>query len=230
MHEWQSLLETTENTRDLGGYAARDGKTTQTFRFLRSEVVKAPSENDIRFLQDHGIHTVVDLRHDARVKQIPHGLSTVPGFSYYHCSCLAGSRCPEDVSLVPDMYMQIAESDALCRAFHIFAEAPAGVIFNCSAGKDRTGVTAAVLLLLAGVSDEDIMENYLKSAECEGIMEMTAGQFPDKDPRCYTPLPRHMEGFLKLFREKYGTAEGYLQTYCGLREEEIETIRKKLLD
>ena len=230
MHEWKSLLETTENTRDLGGYAARDGRTTRRLSFLRSEIEKAPSENDIQFLLANRINTVVDLRHDARVQQIPNGLSGVPGFSYYHCSCLAGSRCPEDVAKVPDMYMEIAESDALCQAFHIFAAAPAGVIFNCSAGKDRTGVTAAVLLLLAGVSDEDIMENYLKSAECEGIMEMTAGQFPDRNPECYTPIPRHMEGFLKQFREKYQTAEGYLQLCCGLSPEEIEKIRGKLLD
>ena len=45
--------------------------------------------------------------------------------------------------------------------FECIANAPQGVIFNCSAGKDRSGVVSAVLLLFAGVKDEDIIENYL---------------------------------------------------------------------
>jgi protein-tyrosine phosphatase len=43
------------------------------------------------------------------------------------------------------------------------ADAEGGVIFNCHAGKDRTGITAAICLLLAGVEDRDIIDDYAKT-------------------------------------------------------------------
>ena len=154
--EYKSLLETTQNTRDLGGYETCYGRKTKSFSVLRSDRQGYASDRDKKFLVNHDITTVID------VKKKPSSLTNVKGMTYYNFPVYEGSKVPNSVEEVPFSFLKIAEEPNMKAIFECIANAPQGVIFNCSAGKDRSGVVSAVLLLFAGVKDEDIMEMFLK--------------------------------------------------------------------
>ena len=101
-------------------------------------------------------------------------------------------------------------------------------MFNCTAGKDRTGVVSAILLLHVGVCDEDIVENYVLTKEYgKGRLELIHKNFPDLDMNIVTPCKMFMEQFLRLFRAEYGNTDKYFRV-IGLNDEEIKALRNKL--
>lgn len=224
----KSLLDTTQNTRDLGGYLRINGEKTRPFRFLRSDKPEHPSQHDFQFLLSHGITTVIDLREESAVNRLENPFANHPGFFWHHCPIQEGSGIPESVEAVPGSYLQIAESPGAAEAFRVMASAPDGVLFHCSAGKDRTGTLSAILLMLAQVPEETIVSDYLMTGECiRERLELVHQRFPELDMDIVTPSERHIAGFLRLWKEKYSTAEHYLQS-IGLTDGQIEKLRRKL--
>ena len=148
--EYKSLLETTQNTRDLGGYETCYGRKTKSFSVLRSDRQGYASDRDKKFLVNHDITTVIDMRTEEDVKKKPSSLTNVKGMTYYNFPVYEGSKVPNSVEEVPFSFLKIAEEPNMKAIFECIANAPQGVIFNCSAGKDRSGVVSAILLLFAG--------------------------------------------------------------------------------
>lgn len=224
----KSLLETTQNTRDLGGYLRINGEKTRPFRFLRSDKPAHPSQADFQFLLSHGITTVIDLREESAVNRLENPFANHPGFVWHHCPIQEGSGIPESVEAVPGSYLQIAESPGAAEAFRVMASAPGGVLFHCSAGKDRTGTLAAILLTLAQVPEETVVSDYLITGECiRERLDLVHQRFPELDMDIVTPLPGHIRGFLDLWKSKYKTAENYLHT-IGLTDGQMDNLRRKL--
>ena len=224
----KSLLDTTQNTRDLGGYLRINGEKTRPFRFLRSDKPEHPSQSDFQFLLSHGITTVIDLREESAVNRLENPFANHPGFFWHHCPIQEGSGIPESVEAVPGSYLQIAESSGAAEAFRVMASAPDGVLFHCSAGKDRTGTLSAILLMLAQVPEETIVSDYLMTGECiRERLDLVHQRFPELDMDIVTPSERHIAGFLRLWKEKYSTAEHYLQS-IGMTDGQIEKLRQKL--
>ena len=225
----ESLLETTQNTRELGGYVITDGLATKRNSLWRSDVQNYPSEKDVALLKKRGITTILDLRGDKDLARKPSGFANAEGFTYINCPIIEGSGIPESVEKVPVSYLAIAQAEHMLNVFKAIANAKTGVMFNCTAGKDRTGVVSAILLLHAGVSDSDIIENYVLTREYgRERLELVHKNFPEVDMNIVTPKEWFMEEFLRLFREKFGTTENYFKS-LGLTKEEIERIRKKLV-
>lgn len=224
----KSLLETTRNTRDLGGYLRINGEKTRPFRFLRSDKPAHPSQADFQFLLSHGITTVIDLREESAVNRLENPFANHPGFVWHHCPIQEGSGIPGSVEAVPGSYLQIAESPGAAEAFRVMASAPGGVLFHCSAGKDRTGTLAAILLTLAQVPEETVVSDYLITGECiRERLDLVHQRFPELDMDIVTPLPGHIRGFLDLWKSKYRTAENYLHT-IGLTDGQMDNLRRKL--
>lgn len=224
----KSLLDTTQNTRDLGGYLRINGEKTRPFRFLRSDKPEHPSQSDFQFLLSHGITTVIDLREESAVNRLENPFANHPGFFWHHCPIQEGSGIPESVEAVPGSYLRIAESPGAAEAFRVMASAPDGVLFHCSAGKDRTGTLSTILLMLAQVPEETIVSDYLMTGECiRERLELVHQRFPELDMDIVTPSERHIAGFLRLWKEKYCTAELYLQS-IGMTDGQIEKLRRKL--
>jgi len=225
----ESLLETTQNTRELGGYVIKDGLATKRNSLWRSDVQNYPSEKDVALLKKRGITTILDLRGDKDLARKPSGFANAEGFTYINCPIIEGSGIPESVEKVPVSYLAIAQAEHIHEVFRTIANAESGIMFNCTAGKDRTGVVSAILLLHAGVSDSDIIENYVLTREYgRERLELVHKNFPEVDMNIVTPKEWFMEEFLRLFREKFGTTENYFKS-LGLTKEEIERIRKKLV-
>ena len=223
----KSLLESTLNTRELGGYAFPGG-TTREGRILRSDRICQPTEGDISFLLERGITTVIDLRTDEDAAESPCGLTEDRGFIYYHLPIVEGGSVPEHYRDMVPSYLAIARAPSMPAVFRTMAAAPEGIIFNCWAGKDRTGVTSAILLMLCGVGDEDIIDNYMLTGPySEKLWEMIRLYRSPMEMRIILPDRHFIEGFLEGFKKEYGTAEGYLRG-LGLSDGEIRAIRGKL--
>ena len=110
------------------------------------------------------------------------------------------------------------------------------LIFHCSAGKDRTGVLAAMVLTAMGIVDDDVVEDYTLSA---ALMKDIRDRMKNSDPE--TPqgvkdLPdfgwespaESMTAFLSLLRREYGSADGYLKAN-GARSSLVDRLRVALL-
>lgn len=224
-----SLLKTTQNTRDLGGYRTKSGTLTREGSLIRSDVQNYPSKEDYDYLRAHGITTIIDLRGAKDVARKPSGFAGKEGFIYYNFQIEEGSGVPESVDEVPKSYMAIASAKAISEVFRCIATAKTGVMFNCTAGKDRTGVVAAILLLHAGVCDKDIIDNYVLTREYgKERLELVNKNFPEIDMNIVTPCEMYMEEFLGLFRKTYGDTDNYFKE-IGLCDEEIRKIKCKLV-
>lgn len=226
----KSLLETTLNTRDLGVYrSAMTGKRMRLWRILRSDVQNYPSENDIRLLTERKIRTIIDMRGEKEVRRRPSGFADRESFVYRNIPIEEGSGIPECVDAVSDSYIKIAESRRMADVFRAIAMAPDGVMINCTAGKDRTGVVSAVLLGICGVSDADILADYMltKTYSAERFA-LIHENFPEIDMRIVIPSERYMAEFMAHLRGKYGGFPEYL-TAIGVTAAERCAIMAKLL-
>lgn len=226
----KSLLETTLNTRDLGGYqSALSGGQLKAWRVLRSDVQNYPSDNDISLMKKHRILTIIDLRGEKDIMRKPSGFSNQDGFSYINLPIDEGSGIPESTDAVSESYLRIAESPNMTFVFRAIASAPEGVMINCTAGKDRTGVVSAVLLGACGVSDEDIIHDYmLTKVYSRERFELIHRNFPEIDMNIVIPSERYMEAFLKMLKAGYGSFGDYLLA-IGLERKEIDNLTAKLL-
>lgn len=225
----ESLLETTLNTRELGGYRTRQGNMTKVDTLLRSDEQKQLSSRDIAYLSERQITTIIDMRTKKVTSHLPSPFANKTPFAYHNIPIEEGSGVPESMEAVPVSYMNIAGSANMRQVYRSIAQAPRGVLFHCSAGKDRTGVVSAILLLLADVGDRDIIENYMMTKEYNAKrFALARKNYPDLDINIIIPREEFMIRFLQLFRHKYGEAKTYMSR-IGVLPEEIEMIRGKLV-
>lgn len=229
MEHYRSLLQTTQNTRDLGGYHTLSGSFTRTGVLLRSDVQNYPSADDCRFLKEQGITTIIDMRSVKDTQRKPSGFAAKEGFTYFNFPIDEGSGIPESVDEVPRSYMRIANAKEMVHIFRCIANAKTGVMFNCTAGKDRTGVVSAILLMHAEVGTADIIQDYVLTREYgRERLALVHQNFPEIDMNIVTPCEAFMSEFLRLFTEQYGDTARYFN-HLGLSAEEIALLRSKLV-
>lgn len=218
------------NLRDLGGYPASDGHTTAWERLLRGDSPIGLSEEDLRWLVDRDITTVIDLRSDEEIARSPDQLASEPNFHYFHSPLLGGERLPNleaDVALA--YFNTLDRKTSPCQALRLIAQAPGGVLFHCTAGKDRTGMIAALLLSLVGVSRPNVLADYqVSEVYLAKIIAEIKEFFPDLAPFAGQSKSAYMDGCLDLLEKAYGTVPNYLRA-VGLSEGEVDALRTKVL-
>ncbi|MBR1585995.1 MAG: tyrosine-protein phosphatase [Clostridia bacterium] len=225
----KSLLESSLNTRDLGGYPTADGRRTRPDVVWRSDAPAHPTARDIQLLLRRGITTIIDLRTPAEVEKAPEELAGAPGFHYGHFPITEGSVPPPTLEDVPQSYLHIAGSDQMPGVFRFLAEADGGALVHCTAGKDRTGVVSAILLLLCQVERDVIIRDYAVSREYnKARLEQFLARHPEVDRRVVLANEVSMDRFITLFENRYGSAAQYLAA-LGLTPDQIRAIRTKLL-
>ena len=123
------------------------------------------------------------------------------------------------------IFMLEANKEQFKEVFEIFYDNPYdAIMFNCSAGKDRTGVVAALLLDLAGCHEYDIVKDYSESYENNLKLIPELEKLVGVENRVYLESePRMMMKFLDYLRDNYGSAKEYLIS-CGVEEEKILEI------
>ncbi|WP_116451753.1 tyrosine-protein phosphatase [Blastococcus litoris] len=172
------------NARDLGGLPTRDGRRTHTGAFYRSATLVLVTDRGWQEARDAGVRTVVDLRNDDEVESEavdPVGMTRV--------------RVPldgiEDVELwrhlreegldgTPMYYLPFLSRrpDRVAAVMTALARSEPGVVFHCSAGRDRTGLVTLLLLALAGVEPEAVATDYELTVEPLKVLYAAAGR-PD---------------------------------------------------
>ncbi len=225
-----SLLKTTRNTRDLGGHPAAGGRVTIPDRIWRSDRQENPDPEDIALLRSKGITTIIDMRTEEDNLTKPSFFRSLEGFTFLNYPIIEGDTIPESVEAVPGSYINIACSENMPRILKAIADADTGVMYNCAAGKDRTGVVTAILLMLCGVSDEEITADYMLTKECNRErFELLRKRRPDLDMNIVIPRESYIRDFMNLFRERFGSVDGYFAC-TGLSEETKQKLLASLLD
>jgi protein-tyrosine phosphatase len=164
------------NLRDLGGLPV-DGGTTRRGVLLRSDDVSVMPAAFARQMIDDGVSAVIDLRSPEEALLTGRGPLTLPGVNYHHLALTASVAMPEDISRelmsasatpahVGAWYANLLESQArqLALGVTLVAMGEGATVFHCAAGKDRTGVFAAVVLSLLGASSDTISADYAATA------------------------------------------------------------------
>jgi len=232
--DFPSLL----NARDLGGYPTLGGSRTRWRSLLRADDLVQLTPAGVQALADFGIETVVDLRWPEEVAQSPNPVPRdLKHVRYEQISLLART---------PDEWRERSKDSAkefwkcavlehtrseLKEVLQIIAAAsPGPLLFHCVAGKDRTGLIAALMLALADVVPDAIAYDYAVSAE--NLREAYLERYADGDPAAILEAVRcPEEGVHNML--KYLADAGGIRAYLeqiGLRREEIERLRARLRD
>jgi protein-tyrosine phosphatase len=218
------------NFRDLGGYAGAEGARIRWGRVFRSDAL-ALHDADLEAFAGLGIRTVYDVRSDAEREVSPNRLPD-------------GDHAVEVVPIVPtgneggppDIDASLADGEAFLAQVYLYllegfapsfgriltglADEPRlPAVFHCAAGKDRTGMLAALLLLVLGVAEEDILDDYELTSQYHRAERVRAVMNRLKDERGVGPevaagilgTPRWaMQDALARIRDRHGGIEGYL--------------------
>ncbi len=226
------------NVRELGGYPAEDGRTTKYKAFLRGGNLKRLKKKDRQFLYDYGVRLVIDLRSEAEIKRGADKIdraqmeyANFPLFDKVQSSLLKG-RLPENMS---EMYTEMVENskDTIAAIFRKMIAAAGCILFHCTAGKDRTGILAMMILKVAGVPDEVIIADYSVSG---GYMKpvfdkqkkwakLVGFSIPDY---IFESRPEYISDLMEYLKKTYGSVRDYLKN-IGLSDDEIGTIREKIV-
>lgn len=218
----------TFNTRDLGCTQTMDGGCVKPLRFIRGDAPRTVSEDIKDFLLRHNIQTVIDLRSRKISDADPSGFVADGRFLCRNFPLAVSAEPAKTESEIIENYCRMLENDAvIADIFGTMANAAGGVLFHCQEGKDRTGIVAALLLLLAGVPDIDIYADYeISNVYLYKMIKAAKAVLPG---HLLYVRAEYMEGVLKYLREKYETAENYLLAK-GISQEEIHKLKRKLLD
>lgn len=184
-----SLLESTANTRTV---------LPGNFRILRSDAPLAPTEQDIAFLLVHSVKTLIDLRSAEEILRRPCPLAQDARFTYRHMAVTGGNAMPASAEDVPCTYLRMVDAQMELILRTIMA-ADSGVMFFCTAGKDRTGVVSALLQREHGLSREEIAADYALSGDnLKAMFAAFRASHPEINVEIYTPKAAYMEQFLDM--------------------------------
>jgi protein-tyrosine phosphatase len=226
------------NARDLGGYPTIDGAVTRRRSLLRADDLAQLTPGGLQALADYGIETVLDLRWPEEIAAAPSPVPPrLPRVRYVSVSLLADT--PQDWGALggygPKEQWKCTVLERvrprLRQALGAIASAgPGPLLFHCVAGKDRTGVIAALLLALAEVVPEAIAADY--AASTENLRDAYLRRYHDGDPaatieavRCPEEAVYNMLDYL----ERAGGIRAYLSG-IGLDTSEIDRLRARLRD
>lgn len=234
-------LDGARNVRELGGYPAGAKMRTRQRVFLRSDGTHALTDKDLSALRELGVTLVVDLRSPEELRRQPSRLNGVEGIRYVHVSMFDGAQSSFFRDVLPptmsELYINLLDhcTEQYRTIFGLFAENEGTSLFNCSAGKDRTGVVAMLLLRLAGVADDVILDDYAASeANLSGLRFVQQAQLEkmgiDVPAHVFESRPEEMEKALAHLDARYGGAEAYLLKACGLEPDQMETIRRRFVE
>jgi protein-tyrosine phosphatase len=244
-HDRHIRLTGAFNVRDLGGYATATGGTTRWRSFLRADALHELSEADIDALLALGLRTVIDLRSNAEIARQPSALSGHAAIDFHHIALFDG-LAPVDAMMMEtgafDLSARYVDAVERCRPAIVrvattIAEAEDGlVLFNCTAGKDRTGIVAAMLLALAGVETDEIVNDYALTASIAGPLmaklrthAMARGLDEATSTRLLSSEPAAMLAFLRHMDDRHGGFDAYLARETDA-EDRLGRIRSRIVD
>jgi protein-tyrosine phosphatase len=238
-------LEGGFNVRDLGGLPTHDGRLTSEFMLIRAGSLDKLTLQAQQKLINYGVKTIIDLRDEWEVRDYPNVFVNSTDVQYWNLP-LIGDRLSQDSvwTAETDRYAELHELYAhylvhcqpqIRAIFSAIAEGSPTTLFHCYAGKDRTGIVAALLLGVAGVPDGVIADDYAE----------TTAQISHLKPRWLSYAIEHEEDMQRFerntgsdartmavlldnIRQRYGDIAAYLQ-HCGVSPDQLEGLKKRFV-
>ena len=229
------------NCRELGGMPGSNGKFFREGILLRSGSPSLASHKAYEELKEYGVKIVVDLRSKAEVEHYGSPFMDDPDTVYYNIPLFVGDPDAQTdptmnylrTHTMGDFYVMMIQNlgKEIAEVMRVFIRETNGItLFHCAHGKDRTGVIAAILYLLIGASEEDIVLNYKVSYDYAKsfLDELIA----EKEPQMRHTLRSdagNMVTLLGFFKEKYDlNAETFLKDN-GMTSDEIEQLKARII-
>jgi protein-tyrosine phosphatase len=246
-------LEGAQNFRDLGGYPAAGGRRVRWGRVFRSDSLSSLSDADLARLERLGLRLVCDFRGDAECEDEPNRLASRPPFLYWRQPLgdrnvqpaewrrrfESGDFGEIDASWLTRSYRGMIDECApqLGAVFRRLArEDGLPAVLHCTAGKDRTGVSSALLLLLLGVPRELVIEDYALTSLYTGDRIRAAERFfsgrgiePDRVRALLGSEPGTLAAALDHLDETHGGAARWARERAELEDSELAALREALL-
>lgn len=257
------------NTRDLGQFVTDDGRRIKENLIFRSGRIDKMSKRKIKkFLDEYNITTIIDLRTQVEVNESKHFL--YPNFvDYYHIPVLnqqffgitheinkmskamleQRKKLTEDFTAedyMIQMYKSIVFEPSSQRHFATIFEVlstkqEGAVLYHCTSGKDRTGITTLFLLTLLGVSEEDIIKDYeasnyfnakyIKSRTMlMNVFLLTSRRFKKLLITMLYTKREYIEETIKAIKEQYGSVLNFMYEKLDITPEKHEKIKKLFLE
>jgi protein-tyrosine phosphatase len=240
-------LEGAVNFRDLGGYATTEFRSILKGRIYRAGDISKLTDADMEELKRRKIYTVIDFRGEKEAAAAPDRL--LPGAEYLLLP--AGSGNSTDMSsftqghvsgmdLMIAFYSDVSVFKEKYRPFFrtlLMLPDTSAVVFHCSAGKDRTGMAAPLLLDIVDVPMELIMSDYVLSNhfrmnDNKRMIDYMVNEL-NMDVKMATEImdanPRYLETMFNVLKRKYGSIDSFLYKELGIDENVKLRFREKFL-
>ncbi len=246
------LLDGGRNFRDVGGYRTTDGRTVRWNRLYRSGSLGRLTPAGEARLEQLGIGAIIDLRSteerasDTNARLTAAGLGYwARGYAFSHGNIVTLMRNPANHTpaaarrIMLDAYRNFPREHApgYRQLFaRLGASAGAGkgaVVVNCSAGKDRSGLAAALVLTALGVPYPTIRRDFMLSNGAPGMDSLAAAMAGMLPPAAVPPImgvePAYLDAAFAQIRRDYGSVNGYLNRELGVGPAEIRQLRARML-
>ncbi len=238
-------LQGVTNFRDLGGYQTADGKTVRWRRIFRSDTVASLTDSDMETVCGLGVTVSCDLRyaeereaepsrflgHD-QVEALALGLDARPNASFLdsfavmdNSATAAHAYLFENYRHYPFLYAKAYRT--------IFDRLIAGhrLIVHCTAGKDRAGTAAAMILTALGVPRQTVFEDYLlTNAYWDAGARHRPGMSAEAGAAIFSAREDYLTAAFDAIENRCGTVEAYLADFIGLDDGARQALRRVCLN
>jgi protein-tyrosine phosphatase len=252
------ILPSAPNFRDIGGYRSRTGQTVRDGLLYRSDALHSVSEEDLATYHGLGIRQLIDLRTPHERERLP---DVVPDGAEYAVVAVQGQEAaganftdtladPEAARAVfgggaaerfmHAVYRELVTDDEALSGYRELVEraasGPTALVFHCSAGKDRTGWGAALILHLLGVDRTDVVADYLASNERQANTDAWMRRLSVDSGLAWddvAPMTRvrteYLETAFTHVGEVYGSFDQYVADGLKVSGSVVDRLRERLL-
>ena len=239
-----------QNFRDLGGYRTRSGGVVRWGVVFRADALHGLVDSDLALYRQLGVRTVYDLRRDIEREHLPNPVPSrslmvvsepVTGQSVVVATAAERRSAEDGERVLLEMYLGLLDHAAaplgeLLRGLAAPDDLPA--VFHCHAGKDRTGMAAALLLEALGVDREVVLDDYELTAryrrrehqETTFQHLLEAGMTPEAAAGVLSAPRWAMQRALADLDQRHGGVEAYLTGPAGMTTADLQTLRSRLVD
>ncbi len=257
-------MNSTRNTRDLGGFTSKDGRTVKHRKLYRSDHLADLTPWDTHIVKALGVKTIIDLRSTEEVLRQPD--VAVEGITHVHVPIKPDDKKllrgkPENENILAwiihtdkhdnvlkattEQYRRLVYHPHTQKMIKLFLESfllqdDGAILFHCTAGKDRTGMCAALLLSLLGVDKDTIRDDYLASnvhlaGRIEEIVTWTSQDVKDDKLLSEVRLmcmiaPEYFDAVYDAIIRQWGSVERYTVEALDFDNDKIESLKERFLE
>jgi protein-tyrosine phosphatase len=247
------LLEGGHNFRDIGGYRSADGRMVARGLVYRSGTLSELTDRDHGVMDALGLALICDLRstreRERRPSRLPHAAQYEIWTRDHPMSAgdLTEAMRRHDATpetsraLMIEAYRELVyeQIPSYRELFRRIADGPLPLLFHCAAGKDRTGIAAALLLDLLGVARADVLADYAITDRffARGCALVAKDPFGTRlagiDQRIWESMmradPAYLTAMFETVEARHGSGERFMRDELGLDAAAIGAIRERLL-